>query len=308
MRKLFSTLRRKRTGRDGFIVVAVLWILGALATLATIYAIYVVDSAMALTVHDERVQAEAAVTAGVELAVFRASGPPDRPSSRRFAFRIGRANIVVDVRSEAARIDLNAAPPALLAGLFTTLGARQELAEAYADRIVAWRSPIVPGNLDNEASAYRTAGLRYGPRHAPFPHTGELSLVLGLPQVLVGRALPFVTVYSGQAQINIFDAAPEVVAALPGMTPGRLQAVLAQREGRHKMRRIWWQRSGPAATMITSAKTNTMRVTVGVNFDNGRRMASEVVILLRDSGAEPYSVLSWRDLEDIPEDIPAGAR
>ena len=36
-----------------------------------------------------------------------------------------------------------------------------------------------------------------------FQHVGELALVLGIPEFLVERALPYLTVYSGQPQINI---------------------------------------------------------------------------------------------------------
>ena len=35
-----------------------------------------------------------------------------------FSFRLGQANVAVEFRSEAARIDLNAAPKQLLVGLF----------------------------------------------------------------------------------------------------------------------------------------------------------------------------------------------
>ena len=78
-----------------------------------------------------------------------------------------------------------------------------------------------------EASAFRMARLGYQPRGAKFPHTNELSLVRDLPISLVERALPFVTVYSGRPQINILDAAPEVIAALPGMTQDRAECIPA---------------------------------------------------------------------------------
>ena len=65
---------------------------------------------------------------------------------------------------------------------------------------------------------------------AKFPHSNELALVRDLPMSLVERALPFVTVYSGRPQINILDAAPEVIAALPGITREDLNAFLAQRQ------------------------------------------------------------------------------
>ena len=42
--------------REGFIVIAVLWILGALATLVSIYAIYVIDSAASFAAYDDRLR------------------------------------------------------------------------------------------------------------------------------------------------------------------------------------------------------------------------------------------------------------
>ena len=136
----------------------------------------------------------------------------------------------MDYRSEAGRIDLNAASKELLAGLFTTLGARPAAAEFYAERIVGWRTSVNPQGQDTETSTYRTAGRTLWSSPGPFPHTGELSLVLGLPEFFVERALPFVTVYSGQGQINIFDSAPEVIAALTRDDAARLHRVLAQRD------------------------------------------------------------------------------
>ena len=43
---------------DGFIIVAVLWILMMLATLATIYSVYVSKSALALTANDAGIESE----------------------------------------------------------------------------------------------------------------------------------------------------------------------------------------------------------------------------------------------------------
>jgi general secretion pathway protein K len=324
MRALRTIFARARRAPDGFIVVAVLWILGALATLATVYAVYVVNTAIGLGVHDERVRAESLVTAGVELAVYKMTATPQSPPAQgatpespptqgAFTFRAERANVVVEFRSESARIDLNAAPKELLAGLFRVLGVGGDLAVAYADRVIAWRTPPTAASQDNESSAYRTAGLPYGPRLGPFPHTAELSLVLGLPELLVERALPFVTVYSKQAQINPFDAAPEVVAALPGMTPDRLHDILAQRDLTPQNRRNAQDAQnmqnlqaalGPAAAVVTLTPSKAARVGVRVDFENGRQMRSEVVVLLLDNGTEPYGVLSWRDLDDGSQDAP----
>jgi general secretion pathway protein K len=293
-----------RTAHDGFIIVAVLWILSALAVLVSIYAIYIANTAMALAVNDDSLQAEGLVSAGVELAAYRviAARKETRPSYGGFTFRMGRANVAVGFRSEAARIDLNAAPKPLLAGLFRVLGAQPDGAERYADRIIGWRTAPASESRDSEGSLYGTAGLNYRPRGAPFAHVGELWLVLGLPPALIERAMPHLTVFSGRAEINPLVASPEVIAALPGMSPDRLSTVLAQRTAVSPDGQSALGTPDAAQAGTTMDGGNAMRVTVRVDLDNGRQMVSEVVILVRGGGAEPYRVLSWRN--DVDELLP----
>jgi general secretion pathway protein K len=286
---------------DGFVVVAVLWILGALAALASIYAIYVTNTVVSMSVNDDRLQAEALVTAGLELTAYQLStqDADARATQGAFRFRMGRADVAVDFRTEAARIDLNMAPKELLAGLFAGLGAPYGAADAYADRIIGWRQKGDLEGQNNEAAAYRTAGLSYGPRQGPFSDVGELWLVLGLPPALVERALPFLTVYSGRPDVDVLDAAPEVVAALPGMTPDRLYGVLGQRGPGAANAQIVQSLLGPAQGASTQGG-KAMRVTVRIAFDNGRRVGAEAVILPLDDADEPFRVLSWHDDFDGP--------
>jgi general secretion pathway protein K len=197
-----STLKiaSRQTAPDGFIVVAVLWILGALSVLVSIYAVYVVNTASAFAAYDNHIKADALVSAALELTAYQqqSASAQSRPTHGSFSFRLGQANVAVEFRSEAARIDLNAAPKQLLVGLFVTLGARPDDAETYSDRIIGWRT-TAPKDQD---LAFRMARLSYQPRGAKFPHTNELSLVHDLPISLVERALPFVTVYNGRQQIT----------------------------------------------------------------------------------------------------------
>jgi general secretion pathway protein K len=288
---------------DGFIVVAVLWILGALATLASIYAVYVINTATAMSINDDRVQADALVTAALELTAYRLTSidVDSRPSRGDFVFRLGRANVAVEFRSEAARVDLNRAPKDLLAGLFAGLGVSSSAAGYYADRIIAWRSPRNPDGPDDEPSAYRSAGLSYGPRQAPFAHVGELGLVLGFPPALVERAMPFVTVFSGRGEVNVLDAAPEVVAAIPGMTPDRLYAVLSQRGTGPQNAQFVQRLIGQGQPGVTTEASKAIRVAVRIDFDKNRRTRAEAVILVLDDSEEPFRVLSWRDDFDGPD-------
>jgi general secretion pathway protein K len=288
---------------DGFIVVAVLWILAAVAALVLVYASYVTNTAALGAEAVDRVRNEALVTAGLELTAYRIDGAESetgeiRPTSGNFSVRFGDSAITVAYRSEAARVDLNAAPKELLAGLFATLGASPDDAAWYADRILAWRAPALPDNEENdpENAIYRTAGLSYVPRHAAFQDVEELWLVFGLPPFLVSRVLPFVTVFSGRATVNIVDAAPEVVAALPGMTPASLQTVLAARDAGQSSPEALLALSGPGRSMATADGSRAFRVAVRVDRGNRRRFFAEVVILILDDADEPYRILSWRNV------------
>jgi len=288
---------------DGFILVAVLWILGGLAVLAAIYALYVVNAAVSLDVNNDRIQADASVSGALELTAYYlgAVKPQDRPSSGTFNFRVGGSNVAVGFVTEAARIDLNSAPKELLAGLFRVLGAPAQAADYDADRVVGWRTPAASLNLDadqgndKETTVYRNAGLPYDPRLAPFTNTQELWLVAGLPPVLVERAMRFVTVFSGMPSINVMDAAPEVIAALPGMTPDLLDAVLKQRTAQPNDATPVLQSLGLAQSNSTAQPSNATRVMVQVSLPKGRRINAEAVILLLQDAEELYRVLSWTD-------------
>ena len=287
--------RSADSGARGFIVVAVLWILAALAALVLVYLVYVTNTAVVVAVSTDRVQTEALATAAVELTAYQLTSAREdvRPTSGTFDAKIGAHRVSVIFRSEAARIDLNSAPKELLAGFIAGFGANPSAAESYADRIVAWRSP--PTEDDAENSFYRTSGLAYVPRHAPFPSVEELWLVAGIPPVFVERMLPFVTVFSNLGTVNVADAAPQVVAALPGMTPENLQTVLTQRGDPRVDPQSLLPLAGNGGSLIGS---KAFRVTVGITLENGRRSGAEVVILLLDEGNEPYRVLSWRNFFD----------
>ncbi|HET6839983.1 MAG TPA: type II secretion system minor pseudopilin GspK [Bradyrhizobium sp.] len=280
----------------GFVLVAVLWIIAALSALATIFAIYLSNSAHALALGDTGVQTEALVSASVELTAYQLWLTADnaRPSQGSFRYRLDNADIDVSFVSETARIDLNLAPKELLANLFSGLGASQENAEQYADRVIAWRTLPKADSTEDEVSLYRAAGLAYSPRQAPFAHVNELALVVGFSPALVDRALPFVTVFSGQPKIDALVAPPEVLAALPGMTPSGLKEFLSARPNLPRDAAAVAAALGPAQAGATIDKSNFFRIVTAIKFDNGRQTSSEVVIELRGK-EDPYRVLSWRD-------------
>jgi general secretion pathway protein K len=310
---------------DGFILVAALWIIAALATLASIFSIYLANTAVSLSLNDSTIQSEALVFASLELTAYQVSMPmpagpqptgaptsadqnaaqpqtrnaPPRPTRGDFGFRLGRADVTVSFISEAARIDLNSASPQLLANFFAVLGVQRQDAEQYAERIAGWttKPKATPTNAapqDNEEALYRAAGRSYSPRGAPFAHIDELSLIVGLPPAVIERAKPFLTVYGGK-QIDVLDAAPEVIAAIPGITPDLLNALAEARRTAadpQSMGRMLGALQLQGVVGIEGG--DAYRVQVRIHYDNGRQDASEVVILTGQTD-RPYRVLSWQD-------------
>ncbi len=86
-------------------------------------------------------RADALITAGLELTAYRLSMSTNpRPTRGEFRFRLARTSVEVEYLSEAARVDLNSAPKALITGLFAALGAQPGDAAGYADRVIGWRT------------------------------------------------------------------------------------------------------------------------------------------------------------------------
>jgi len=118
--------------------------------------------------------------------------------------------------------------------------------------------------------------------------------VLGVPPELLERALPFVTIFSGSQNVDVLIAPPEVVAALPGMTPAALNDFLKQRASLPRDQSAIAAALGPAKASATLPKSKSFRVLTTLKFDSGRRTASEAVIAL-GGDKEPFHVLSWQD-------------
>jgi general secretion pathway protein K len=296
--------RRAANGTEqrGFIIVPVLWILLTLASLAGILSVYLANTAVALSLNDDRLRSAALVSAGLELTAYQlsAAAKPLRPPAGSFSFRLDHALVSVAFSAESSRIDLNRASREMLANFFGALGSQPRDAALYADRIVGWRTPAPDDTLDGENSRYRAAGVGYLPRGAPFANVDELWLVLDLPPALVERAMPFVTVYSGRRQINALDAAPEVIASLPDMTPALLETFLKLRPSLPRDIKSVADALGPAGAGATVEGSNAVRVRTTIAFDNGRRAATEAIILLLDADDDPYRILSWRDDAETP--------
>lgn len=124
----------------------------------------------------------------------------------------------VEVRSEAAKIGLNQASPALLTALLTRLGVDPHRSATLADTILDWRTATArPRRLGAKAPEYRAAGLGYAPPNSDFETIDELGLVRGMTPELVARLAPYVSVYqTGDPDLRVADAIVRLASADAG--------------------------------------------------------------------------------------------
>jgi general secretion pathway protein K len=275
----------------GFVVVVVLWMVAMIAALLLIYVNYVVNTGSLVATVTQRVQTDALMRAAVELTAYQLlQSRKNERTHGSIETRLGATQLQIAFRSEGARVDLNLASKDFLAGLMKELGASPADAQGYADRIIAWRAPASARSEDPENAYYIRLGLSYIPRHAPFPAVDELWLVQGIPPALIEQMIPFVTVFSNLATVNVVDAAPEVLAALPGMNPEKMQAILNQQENLSMDPRALNRQFGG-----DEKPPKAFRLKAGVRLEKNRMAKAEIVILLLQDSDDPYRVLSWRD-------------
>jgi general secretion pathway protein K len=228
-----ATLRSGRAMR-GAALLLVLWVIVMLTGVITLFATAARTEGLQGRTLARGTVARYAAEAGIDVAVLHLQGgdlaqrwlPDGRP--QRFDFEGHRIELrVVD---EAAKVDLNAAPPEVLGGLFAALGVDQDRARSLAGAIMDWRDAdnLLTAEGGAEDPDYEHAGLPYGAKDRPFETVAELRQVLGMDGATFERARPYLTVYTGQARPTPTFAGLPVLRAL-GLTPEQAELVRSQR-------------------------------------------------------------------------------
>jgi general secretion pathway protein K len=212
----------------------------------------------------------------------------------------------VAARDAAGRVDLNAAPPELLAGLFRAAGVETDAADILAARIADWRDRDDNVSPDGaEQSDYDAAGLAVRVGNAPFATPGEILRIPGIGMVLFAEIEGAVTVWSRQRGIDPTAAPRLALLALPGMSESAADSLIAARaEGDSDPRgtrllpfipneaRRWLARGGGRVVYLT-AQAET---------PEGGIFRREAVIELRPGAAPPYVTHAWRPALALPSE------
>ena len=279
-----------RRGKRGFALLLVLW---GLILLGLIAASFLRETRVGTTLARnvvENAKAEALAEAGVRRAILGLldTDPATawRADGRPYRFELGDGTIQIQIQDERGKIDLNHAPPAMLATLFQETGSDPEVARRLADAILDYadrdndRRPA--GAEDDD---YASAGLKGGAKDAPFDSKEELLNVLGMNRAIYEAIAPGVTVHSGQSEVNPSTAPELVLRTIPNLTVRERDQIMSARSERvpSQLSQV------DVVTVLADARTR-----------GGGRFVREAVLRRSGEPGNPFQILDWRQTWQSP--------
>ena len=286
--------------QNGLALVLVLWVLSLLTIMAGSFALGMRREASIVAGMRNNAQAMSVAESGIALAEMMLLNPDQNKRWRADGsiYQINSADTKVRVRllSETGKIDINKADQTLLQGLMTHAPVDAEQQTRLVSAILDWRDKDDLVHIDGaEKEEYQNAGLSYQPRNKPFQTIEELQLVLGMNESIFKWIEPFVTVYSGQPQVALQQAAKEVLRVIPGLDKGLIDSYIATRleSARNDL---------PAPAFPSSSGQNYAAeqnnvltiVSEALLDDESNAEISEVIKQSTETQASPFQVLKWQ--------------
>jgi general secretion pathway protein K len=300
-----------KPSQRGFALLLVIWVLALLALIAAGVA---ADTSSETVIARNRLDiasARDAADSGVMLAILGLLDPdPTKtlPADGRITtFHIGNNIVAVSIADEGGKIDLNAAPNDLIAGLADELGIDAANRDALLAGIAARRDsftkvagaavvalPIMGGIGDADPGGL---GLQ------AFADTSEILSLPGLAQDAAARLLPYLTVYSQQATLNPLTATREALMAVPGIGPEEVDFFLAARQQTSLEKPALSGVDHYIGTMPLRAVTITARARAGT-----ASFTREAVVLVSGNlPLRPYRILRWQQPREAPPSLAAAS-
>ena len=316
-------MRRDRGGRDGYILVAVLAVAVILTGLIAAGSLVMRSALGTARVGDADVASAGLLSSGVEIAAYQLAVlkiSPDLVDGRRI--RLSDGVVTPHVTDEAAKVDLNAASPKLLAGVLSGIGMDEATAATVVQRIVALRGPPngvfadgapgskapLPASSSNPGAAPITGlapasgagsaaapnGDRSPPKRRGLQSVEDLRDIEGVRREDMRLLRQRLTVYNPDGRLNVMTAAPDVLMAMPGMTALKLTQLLATRDsGSQAATAAQAALGGDLASFIKALPGPAYTVRIDAVEKSGRKRSVEAVVAASKSPGQPYYILSW---------------
>lgn len=291
--------RHAPIGQRGIALVLVLWLTILLMVIGGGFAFSMRSEALSARNALSLAQVRAVADGAVERMAFELSRPryPAAWASdgqpRRW--KEGGVDVVATGVDESSRIDINAAPDALLKGLLEQVGgAEPEIAARIVDGILDWRDADETKRPNGaEEPDYRVAGLPQRPPNAPFETVSEVARILGMTPAIYGRIADSLTVNSRQPGINPLTASRNVLLALPNATPASVDQYMQQRA--EALASKLAAPPFPPATPFAAGAVPVWRIRAQATAADGVTFARVAVVRPSGEARRPLIALTWAD-------------
>ena len=292
--------RVARRHEHGVALILVLWVITLLTVIAGSFVYGARSTALTAGNLVSIAKARALADAGIHRGMFELTKPATdaerwTANGKVNGFTLDGAEIRLDMRDEAAKIDLNTASDILLKGLLLSAGLGEDEATRVLDAILDWRDDDeLTRPQGAERDSYEALGLPYVPANAPFKAVSELQNVMGVTPELYRKVAGALTVFSGQTGINSTIASRQVLLALPEATAEGVDAYIAGREemlAADQTPLPFPQASG----FETGAASRVYNLRSVAKAADGTPFVREAVVRVAPDPKRPFMVLLWQE-------------
>ncbi len=134
----------------------------------------------------------------------------------------------------------------------------------------------------------------------------DLRLVPGVTRDIYDRVAPFVTVYSGVADIDPLTAPPQVLRSLPDVNAAEVEDFLSARQRLGPVPGQLPSLTGAAGGFLAHRVLQNATVVSEGQTAGGTTFTRAAVVSLSADPSAPYSVLSWRQARREPRAAESG--
>jgi general secretion pathway protein K len=299
-----------RNRRRGIVLVTVLWSIALLSALAMAASVSFRSFAGMAAIGRDRVQGEALLTAGLEVAaaiVDAGNNGGGRPlNDVETSVTLSTGTTRARISDEGGRIDIGKAPVEVLASLLRFVGAPPGQADYVAQAIVAWRNGGNTGSVNSTGqitnstapisnNGTNNANLSTNNASHPFADILELAQIPGVAPGWINAMRPLTTIY-GSNTVNPLTAPARVIAALPGVDAKLVEAFLAARRQTPTDAARISAILGPAQQYLAEKKQVVAAVSLTATLPDGYATAARAVVVVMHQDFQPYRVLVWKPL------------
>ena len=263
--------------RQGFVLIAVIWIAGLLAIVSTAFVMQVKSNTLLARNLVFNGKAEALADGMADFLAYRMSLLLDvsvmKPDGmRQYCSWHEMTTVGFRIQDQAGLIDLNTASPQLMLKFLKGVGLSTIDAEHLAGDLQDYRS------AGREAAAGGTkpvayAGRKFGPKNAPFETPNEVDQIPGVNEMILSQFQELATVYSQSQGIDLSRA------------PGSLKQILGM--------------SGavilPADldAFTTPSPSKAFGIDIVVETREHARFYRRAVVAITQQPQKPFAYLSW---------------